>query len=209
MLELNKIYNMDCLEGLKLIPDKSVDLILTDPPYGVNLNYDIYNDTMENWYKLIDNILPLMLLKSKKVVMPVCNINSMIYIIKNFEAPKWRLCWYKGSPGQRTPIAGFQDWEELFVWGEGFKPGIHDFFKVVPEKFDCGHPCPKPRDWARFLIRNFSKPNELILDPFTGSGTTLSAAKELNRNFIGFEISKEYCDIANKRLEQENIKRWF
>ena len=53
MLEINKIYCMDALEFLKQMPDQSVDLILTDPPYGVNLNYDIYVDTEENWFNLM------------------------------------------------------------------------------------------------------------------------------------------------------------
>ena len=103
-----------------------------------------------------------------------------------------------------------QDWEELLVYGNGFKPGIHDYFRVQPEPFKNGHPCPKPRKWARWLINKFSEEGDIICDPFAGSGTTLSAAKELNRKFIGFELSEEYCKIAKRRLEQGNLKTdWF
>lgn len=208
-MKTNIVYNEDCIQGLKRLPDKSVDLIVTDPPYGVNLGYDVYEDTEENWFKLMKEALPEMLRVAKIVIFPVCTMPGMIYLIKNFEAPKWRLCWHKGSPGHRSPIAGFQDWEELLVYGSGFKPGIHDYFKVQPEPFDNGHPCPKPRKWARWLVSRFSKENDIVCDPFAGSGSTLSACKELNRRWVGFEISPEYCKIIEKRLSQETMLGFF
>ena len=60
-------------------------------------------------------------------------------------------------------------------------------------------------DTANFFIENFSNENDLIYDPFMGSGTTALACKRNNRNYIGSEISKEYCDIANERLKQEYL----
>ena len=70
------------------------------------------------------------------------------------------------------------------------------------------HDTEKPVELMAILIENSSNPNNLVLDPFMGSGTTAIACKQLNRNFIGFEINKEYCDMANKRLEQSNIKEF-
>ena len=67
----------------------------------------------------------------------------------------------------------------------------------------------KPEDLIMFLIKLSSNENDLILDPFMGSGTTAVACKQLNRNFIGFELSQKYCDIANNRLNQNNLKEWF
>lgn len=68
-----------------------------------------------------------------------------------------------------------------------------------------GHPTQKPIKLIRYLIKASTNEDDLVLDCFAGSGTTLVASKQLNRNFIGFEISKEYCDIANKRLSQERL----
>jgi len=61
----------------------------------------------------------------------------------------------------------------------------------------------------RKYIKILSKEEDIVLDPFIGSGTTAIVCKQLNRNFIGFEISEEYCNIAYKRLEQENLTGWF
>jgi DNA modification methylase len=82
MLELNKIYNEDCLEGMKRIPDKSIDLILTDPPYGVNFTYDKYNDTPENLKILVDKFMPEFL-RIAKVVLITCGINNIYIYIQN------------------------------------------------------------------------------------------------------------------------------
>ena len=71
------------------------------------------------------------------------------------------------------------------------------------------HPCQMPLKLIRRIIKFSSDEGDLILDPFMGSGTTAVAAKQLNRNFIGFELSQEYVDIANKRLQQENLKSWL
>jgi len=71
------------------------------------------------------------------------------------------------------------------------------------------HPTQKPIKLIRRMIKVSSNEGDIILDPFMGSGTTAVAAKQLNRNFIGFELSQKYCDIANKRLEQENLKGWL
>ena len=71
------------------------------------------------------------------------------------------------------------------------------------EKKRLGHPTQKPEKLFRRIIKASSNEGDLVLDCFMGSGTTAFACKSLNRNFIGFEISKEYCDIINKRLQQE------
>jgi DNA modification methylase len=71
------------------------------------------------------------------------------------------------------------------------------------------HPTQKPLELIKKLVKVHSNPNDLVLDCFLGSGTTAIACKQLNRRFIGIEISKEYCDIANKRLEQSNLVNEF
>ena len=67
------------------------------------------------------------------------------------------------------------------------------------------HPTVKPLDMIKMIVKASSNEGDIVLDAFMGSGTTAVACLELNRKLIGFEISKEYCDIANKRLQQENL----
>lgn len=73
-------------------------------------------------------------------------------------------------------------------------------------KVNIGHPCSKPKRFSKLLISRFSKPDDLILDPFMGSSSFIWAAKELNRKAIGIEIERKYCDIAIKRLRQGVFK---
>jgi len=193
---------MDALELLKQMPDQSVDLILTDPPYGVNLGYDIYVDTEGNWYELMKKFIPEARRVAKMVIMPSCQIKRLKWIYENF-SPDWLICWYKGSTGTAGFI-GFNDWEPLLVYGK-IHTQIHDYFKAQPEPFDNGHPCPKPRQWARWIIQRATKEGMLVCDPFAGSGSTLSASKELNRNYIGCDISQKYVDICLKRLAQKTM----
>jgi len=200
---INQIICGDCLEVMKGIPDKSVDLVLTDPPYGINLKYNGYDDTEDNWYSLIKMVLPQIIRVSKMAILPSCQIKRLKWIYDNFP-PDWLICWYKGSTGHNSFI-GFNDWEPHLVYGRNKNNlYMHDYFqtKSSPKKETFGHPCPKPIEWAIWIIERATKNNDLILDPFLGSGTTAVACKELGRRYIGIEISPEYCDIANKRLRK-------
>ena len=69
-------YNMDCMEGMAQFPDKYFDLCLTDPPYGVNLNYSTYIDTEDNWYRLMGEFMPEAIRISKMVILPSCQIKG-------------------------------------------------------------------------------------------------------------------------------------
>lgn len=198
-MKVNQVYQGNCIELMKHFKDKEVDLILTDPPYGVDLGYDVYKDTEENWFKLMKEFIPEAKRVAKMVIMPSCQISRLKWIYDNFP-PDWLLCWAKGSTGTAGYL-GFNDWEPHLVYGRTVnKLNMHDFMNVKPTPFDNGHPCPKPTKWARWIIKRATKQDMLVLDPFAGSGTTLVVAKEMGRRFIGIELSQDYCDIINKRL---------
>jgi len=202
-MKLNQIICNDCLKIMKQWPDKCIDLTLTDLPYGVNLKYDIYKDTEENWYNLMGKALPEIIRISKMAILPSCQIKRLKWIYNNFP-PDWLICWYKGSPGHAAYI-GFNDWEPHLVYGRTKnRLYMHDYFqtKSSPKKGLYGHPCPKPIEWAKWIIQRASEESNLILDPFCGSGTTCVAAKMLNRNYIGIDISEEYCNISRERLNE-------
>lgn len=93
------------------------------------------------------------------------------------------------------------------------KMTIYNDFKLLPDCVNhsidaaADHPCPKPLNLYLWLVGQCSEPGQLIIDPFAGSGTTLLAAKQLNRRAIGIEIEEKYCEIAAKRLSQE-VFQW-
>ena len=195
------IYHGDCRDILPQIPDKSIDLVLTDPPYGVGLDYISYDDTRENWLKLIDFIIPWGIKRAGMMIMPCSRIVELEYIYTHYP-PDWLMCWYKGSPGT-SAWTGFNDWEPHLVYGKNKGVHFHDYFYAPPsDNGNFKHPCPKPQKWANYLIVNTTQVDDLILDPFLGSGTTAYCAKKLNRRCIGIEIEEKYCEIAAKRCSQ-------
>jgi len=191
------IYCGDCKEILPLLG--KVDFLLTDPPYGVDLQYESYDDNIVSWRSLFGNLIQWATANAKMAILPSCQINELKWIYTNYP-PDWLICWYKGSPGHVAYI-GFNDWEPLLVYGKPKGLHMHDYFYAQPETTKSGHPCPKPVRWASWLIERV-KPG-LVLDSFMGSGTTLVAAKQLNCKSIGIEIESKYCDIAVRRLRQK------
>lgn len=203
-----KLYNMDCLEGMKQFPDKSFDLCITDPPYGVNLAYKTYQDTEENWFKLMSVFIPEIRRISKMVIMPSCQIKKLEWFYKN-HAPDWLICWHKGSTGCASYI-GFNDWEPLIVYGKTTPQlYMHDhFYKQPTEKMGShNHPCPKPVEWTKWFLKRALPNGGKIIEPFLGSGTTAIACYDMGFDLTGYEIDKDYYDAAVKRLE--NHKRQY
>ena len=211
-LELNKVYCMDALELLKQIPDKSVDLVLTDPPYGINMTSDGFGGSknadkteyveIDNW----DNKSPSieyfneLLRVGKKVIIFGGN-----YFLDKLPKGYFHV-WDKrcGITPERTYADGEIIWfnfrEPLrifrFLW-DGF---IQDKKNKIKDKRE--HPTQKPVLLIQELISKYSESNDIVLDCFIGSGTTAVACKQLGRNFIGCDNCQEYVNIANKRLEQ-------
>ena len=201
MIEINNIYCGDSRYLIKDLPDKFIDLTLTDPPYGINLEYDNYIDSEDNWYELFSSIVPELIRVSKMVILPSCQIKRLKWIYNNYP-PDWLLCWYKGSTGHASYL-GFNDWEPHLVYGRTRnRLYMHDFFqtKASPKKGTYDHPCPKPIEWSNWIIERATKEGDLVLDPFLGSGTVVESCINLKRNYIGIDISSKYIEQARKRL---------
>ena len=194
--------NEDCMVGMARYPDKHFDLVLTDPPYGVNLQYGTYVDTEENWYKLMIRCVPEMIRVGKMVIFPSCQIKRLKWFYDNFP-PDWIISWYKGSTGCASYI-GFNDWEPLLVYGKS-KPALymHDYMQVRPDEAmgNHHHPCPKPVSWAKWIVNRATEVGDKVLDPFTGSGTTGIACLDLDRKFTGFELDPDYYKTSKQRLD--------
>ena len=194
------IINGDSREVLPTL--ERAALILTDPPYGVNLEYDTWQDTEANWYELMDAMLPLMRVQAQMVICVSCQIKRLEWVYRN-HAPDWLIAWHKGSPGHVSYV-GFNDWEPLLVYGKPQGLAMHDYMSIpnTERMGGNGHPCPNPEKWATWLIERATKPGDLVIDPYMGSGTTLRAAKDLNRRAIGIDLSAKYCEIAKQRMSQ-------
>ena len=201
---INRIICGNCLEVMKGIPDGVVDLVVTDPPYGVGLDYgENFDDSDQAWDSMFISLVPAVKRLASMVIMPSCQIKKLPFIYKH-HPPDWLIAWYKGSPGH-VAYVGFNDWEPHLVYGKPKGLCMHDYFQTKLVPADNGHPCPKPIEWARWLITRASKPGDVILDCFLGSGTTCVAAKQLGREYIGIEINSDYCKIAEDRLRQEEL----
>jgi site-specific DNA-methyltransferase (adenine-specific) len=193
------LYHGDCREILPLLP--KCGLCVTDPPYGVGIEYIGYDDDAKRTLDLVFDFVKLALTTCRCIAFTAGRYETELALYK-YLPPKWRLCWYNGSQSTASAV-GFNDWEAVLVYGDKIHNNAHDHFYAMPEKMGgYGHPCPKPISFAKTIINRLSRPNEIILDPFCGSGTTLVAAKLDNRKAIGIEIEERYCAIAARRLEQ-------
>ncbi len=228
-MEVNKIYNEDCLVGLKKIPDNSIDLVLIDPPYdictagGKKGNDKLSHDIMKLEKELIDNnlvssfdikVLDEIVRVMKGINIYIwCNARQIPMYIKYFnlqlQCKLEVVIWGKTNPIPLFSNKYMNDKEYcLYFRKDGYcKPKSYEDAKSiyiskanVEDKKKYQHPTIKPLELIRRLIRNSSKENEIVLDCFLGSGTTAVACILENRKYIGFEINKKYFDIANKRI---------
>ncbi len=192
MLPLNTIVHGDCLEFMRGLPDKCVDLVLTDPPYGIGISSNPIRQkhTKKNW----DNAIP------------IDEIFSEIMRVS-----KQQIIW-GGNYFNLPPTQGFLVWNKIqpedfslamceYAWGSVQKPAKMFTYSVLKEK-DKIHPTQKPVQLFQWCLQNYSKEGDTILDCFSGSGTTAIACHNLNRNFICIEKDDDYHAASIKRLEQ-------
>lgn len=244
MIAENSIVQGDCLEIMKQIPDGSIDLILTDPPYNISIEgkkitrtYAHYNwkrrsdigldfgkwdrnwkddeeffAWVEEWFKEVVRIL------KDGAWMYIFFDKQKTGIFDLYLAPKYGVkartiyVWVKTNP---VPSFRKVNWnsgtEHIWVGSRGDSK-LKNFLnqKYMSNYFispnasaykETIHPTEKPLILLKHLIEVNTNEGELVCDPFAGSGSTLVACKQLGRRYIGIEISQEYVDIANKRLE--------
>ena len=221
-----KLLKGDCLELLKNIPDKSVDLVVTDPPYLIestttNGKTGAFGSTARSFHNEIkpltngvsNDVLTEMLRIMKKVNIYIwCNKEQLFQYMEFFKGYNMDLlAWHKTNPVPTCNNKYLSDTEYLLFFREkGVKIyGSYETKKkyyVTPtnkaDKDKYGHPTIKPLDIIQNLIINSSNEGDVVLDPFLGSGTTGVACVNTNRKFIGMEIDEEYFAIAEKRIEE-------
>ena len=201
MLEINKVHCWDCLELMKDIADKSIDLILTDPPYGIGAKFKWwktwkmnFNEVVEMWWDFIpskeyfDEIFRV----SKNQIIRWSNYFDML------PAYRWAIIWDKKIPETFSLSMA----EIAFT---SFDKRTMVFRQHNAEEAKNVHPTQKPLWLFRRILENYSEKWMTILDPFLWSWTTAIACKEMWRNWIGIEKEQKYVDIATKRLENTTI----
>ena len=212
-METNIIYNEDCIQGLKKLPDKSVDLILTDPPYGINKKGIENDESLETYYKSLPELFRILkdngwfITYTSSARLPeMFNHNPFTYVWCGF-------VYYVNmqrivhSPIGRSKQSTFLIFKKGEPKRSAFIQDVH-IYKYRGQKV-IKHGAPKPEIAFYHLVRFGSKKGDIVLDPFAGSGTSLVCAKQLERQFIGFEISPEYCKIIKKRLSQKVMTGFF
>ena len=241
MIEINQIYNENCLETLKKIPDNFVDIVVTSPPYNMNLRirngeycsrqitkefstkYQGFDDNLpiEEYYNLHLNIL-------KELIRTSSIIFYNIQIVTGSKRAIFKI------------IGELSDYlKEIIVWDKGYaQPAmapnvlnrrtelllVFDSKNAISRKFEkanfgrgtlddiwnikrakkkvSSHSAIFPEELVKTILENFSNENDIVYDPFMGTGTTALVSKKLNRNFIGSELTKSYYDIIINRLEE-------
>lgn len=200
----------DCLEYMKSMADKSIDAVITDPPYGVNLDYDSFDDTVEYIQNLVVPAITDAIRVAKVCILTPGNKSSFYY-----PKPDDIGVWYNPA-GTGFGAWGFNLAHLILYYGKcpaesrnmaSSCEGRNDSVTAIKA---MGHPCPKPLKFVKWLIKKGSKEGDTILDPFMGSGTTGVACVQTGRNFIGVEIDPGYFKIAQKRIhDAEQQMRLF
>lgn len=237
-LELNKIYLENNIEGMKKLKDKTIDLVITDPPYlhvKGGMKSKKYNtgswkadsymvDKMSDFnkdkiFEFLDTVIP----KMKKVNMYIfCSKLQLVhyfeYIAQHKKLKYDLLIWDKVKYSMKSTKFFTSDIEYVvriyepgtslnkILVEDASKSDINYYLKrqAFPQPKGI-HNTMKPVDLIKRYILLSSQENDIILDPFMGSGTTAIACLETNRQFLGFEINEEYYHFANNRINNVDL----
>lgn len=203
-----QLYNMDCMDYLKDLPDKAFDLAIVDPPYGLGQDKttrpsrgrtETASYAVKDWDREPASIEYFRELERTSRHRIIWGANHFVSRIP-FDSPCW-LVWDKMTKGNTadcelawtsfpTAVRKFE-----FLW-EGFWQGD------MKNKEQRIHPTQKPVKLYEWLLTNYAKPGQRILDTHLGSGSSAIAAYNLDFDFTGIELDKEYFEAASRRLEE-------
>jgi len=194
--------NGDCMEYMKTMPDKYVDLCICDPPYGVGI------ETSGTYFKQFktkgwDNSIP-----SEEYFKELLRVsqNQVIwggnYFLKYLDNTKCFLIWDK-LIGEGMSFADAE-----LAWTSFQKPTR---IKKLPNRNKDGkiHPTQKPVALYKWILKNYAKPGDKILDTHVGSASSLIACYDMGFDYIGFEIDEDYYNMAQKRIEENKAQLRF
>lgn len=222
-MEINKIYNRNCIDAMRELPNECIDEVVSDPPYLIGyktnrrkeehrfgeviLNDDnpkLISDFFDEIYRLLKNNTGAYVFCSTKTLTVFLEEAKRVgFVVKNI------IVWNKGNWTSGDLEGQFgQQWEPLLLLNKGRKTiNGHRYGDVWECKRVVGdtqiHQNQKPLSLIERCIETHSKEGDLILDPFMGSATTAIASIRNHRNFIGYELDKGYFEKAQKRIKEE------
>ena len=234
-----QLFNKDCIQGMQKLADKSIDCIITDPPYDIGkINYGGSVNNVKKLNKSLQDLRKADLIKGYDIVafgeeaLRVMNEINIYFWCNKKQIPAYFdfyvnkhkctfdiLAWHKTNALPTYSNKYLSDTEYLLYFRKGkgkcFPESYEDAktYYVAPinhkDKKLWGHPTIKPLDITEKIIRNSTREGQTVLDPFSGSGTTAIACINNNRNFIGFELDKDYYNISLNRIEKETgVRIW-
>ena len=225
-MTLDQIYNQDCLLGMQTIDNETIDLLLTDPPYNISQRSGFHTMgrtgvDFGEWDKDFDQEewLKLACSKIKRggsaiVFNDYKNIGQMNKVFNECGmTTKELLVWQKPNPMPRNRDRLYVTTIEVALWAvkgkgwtfnrqkETYENGIFHFGTVNSRVRK--HPTEKPLGLIVDLLRIHSNKGDVVLDPFSGSGTVSVACRRLDRHYLAFEVDKGYYDVSVARMDDE------
>ena len=232
----HKIIIGDCRDVMKSIPDNSIDMIITSPPYNIGKDYKVFKENLsikeyikftEQWikesYRVLRNNGHLCLNLSVTDKINVDELHSRLLKINGFTI-KEKIIWVKSKYTKIDFLINSKNrfsynthgrlamcYESILVFTKSNYIPYSNSSKGIPESWKYNvwfippvkerrHPAPFPKEIPKRLIQMYSRNGDTILDPFSGTGTTIKVASEHGRNSIGIELNPEYVEIAKRRL---------
>ena len=222
-MNVNEIYNMDCLQGLRQIESGTVSLIVADPPYELQQHNGAGAFGRKNceYHQGIDHLQSGVSNEVLEECLRVCKHPNMYIFCSKDQLPQLLdfalshklkydlLTWHKTNPVPTCNNKYLSDTEYIVFMRNG--ANLYGTYETkrkyfitqtnTADKKAFGHPTPKPVPIIKTLIENSTQSGDLVLDPYMGSGTTAIACMQSGRKYIGFELNKEYYDKAVKRIK--------
>ena len=203
MKELNKLYLMDCMEGMKTFPDNYFDLAIVDPPYGIDMgggadwgtNTRTFHKQKE-WDKSIPNQEYFNELFRVSLNQIVWGGN---YFINHLRNTKSFIVWDKMNGGNNMADCELA-WTSFDVPIRMIRR--HIFSGIGNTNYKTIHPTQKPEQLYKWILNRYAKPTDKIIDIHVGSGSSIIAFEDFGCDWIGFEIDEDYHKAATKRIEQ-------
>jgi len=229
MLKLNKIYNIDCLKGLKKINDNSVDLVITSPPFNLGnthhtgfKKHQSYSDYMpekeyQSWQlKVLEECYRVlkkngsMIYQHKNRISKGVQISPYEWILKSEFIIKQEIVWINRS--QNFDKIRFYPFTERVYWlakdsktklkNVINKQDVFNWTEWRPVGTKKTHTRAFPEKFVVDMLKVFPKA-KIVLDPFMGSGTVAKVCKKMKRNYLGFEIDKKFVNLSKKNLNSD------